>query len=242
MARTNQVWDDVDRLRTASECSSSIKEALSTLGLNANSGNYQTYKGRCLRYGIDPPRYNPENHLRVVRNRIPDSEYFTLGSSKRNGQQTLKRLVDLGILENVCSECGQNPWWNGKSLTLTLEHINGNMFDNRIENLTILCGHCHSQTETFGGKNVDKLPAYSYCKCGSRMWKNATQCRVCFDKELFKKTSIRYPSINELHSLYLSLGSFEGLARHLKVSSNAVRKYIRKSGIDLHNFTQGILD
>jgi len=60
-----------------------------------------------------------------------------------------KRLLEEGMLKNVCSECDQKPWWNGKILVLELDHINGNPKDNRIENLRILCGHCHSQTSTF---------------------------------------------------------------------------------------------
>ena len=31
---------------------------------------------------------------------------------------------------------------------------NGNFFDNRSENLRFLCPNCHSQTDTFGSKNI----------------------------------------------------------------------------------------
>jgi 5-methylcytosine-specific restriction endonuclease McrA len=36
---------------------------------------------------------------------------------------------------------------------MALHHINGDRLDNRLENLELLCPNCHSQTETFAGRN-----------------------------------------------------------------------------------------
>ncbi len=66
------------------------------------------------------------------------------------------RLLNAGIFKNVCAECNQGPEWNGKPLVLQLDHVNGISTDHRLENLRILCPHCHSQTETFTGKNKFK--------------------------------------------------------------------------------------
>lgn len=43
--------------------------------------------------------------------------------------------------------------WNGKPLTLILDHADGNRRDNRPRNLQLLCPNCDSQSETRGGKN-----------------------------------------------------------------------------------------
>jgi hypothetical protein len=43
--------------------------------------------------------------------------------------------------------------WNGESLDPILDHINGNRFDNRPENLRYLCPNCDSQLPTRGGAN-----------------------------------------------------------------------------------------
>jgi hypothetical protein len=47
--------------------------------------------------------------------------------------------------------------WNNKKLVLHIEHINGISNDNRIENLCFLCPNCHSQTDTYGGRNKSKI-------------------------------------------------------------------------------------
>jgi hypothetical protein len=67
-----------------------------------------------------------------------------------------KRLIKEGILIEECSECGQGPEWNGKPLVLQLDHKNGINNDNRKVNLRLLCPNCHSQTETFAGRNSRK--------------------------------------------------------------------------------------
>ena len=53
---------------------------------------------------------------------------------------------------NACSECGIKEW-NNKSITLELEHKDGNSDNNRPENLCLLCPNCHSQTPTYRAKN-----------------------------------------------------------------------------------------
>jgi len=68
-----------------------------------------------------------------------------------------ERLLEEGVLNNECVECGVGDFWNGKPLVLQLDHINGNNRDHRIENLRILCSNCHSQTSTFSGKNKSKI-------------------------------------------------------------------------------------
>jgi hypothetical protein len=57
--------------------------------------------------------------------------------------------------QSKCAECGISEW-KGKPLTLTVEHIDGDAYNNKEENLTLLCPNCHSQTSTFGGRNKGK--------------------------------------------------------------------------------------
>ena len=51
-----------------------------------------------------------------------------------------------------CWSCGITEW-NGKDIVLELEHIDGNSQNNTEENLALICPNCHSQTDTYKGKN-----------------------------------------------------------------------------------------
>lgn len=63
----------------------------------------------------------------------------------------IKRYV-LEKYNHKCAECNINNW-NGKSIVLELDHVNGQSTDNREENLRVLCPNCHSQTHTYKAKN-----------------------------------------------------------------------------------------
>ena len=51
-----------------------------------------------------------------------------------------------------CSECGIKEW-NSKKIVLEVEHKDGNPYNNKEDNIVFLCPNCHSQTDTYKGKN-----------------------------------------------------------------------------------------
>jgi hypothetical protein len=78
-------------------------------------------------------------------------------SNKKHSAYHLKtRLIKEGLLENKCSICNLEPKWMGKPIALQMDHINGDRYDNTLTNLRILCPNCHSQTDTFAGKNIGR--------------------------------------------------------------------------------------
>lgn len=72
-------------------------------------------------------------------------------NTKKSGK-IRRALLEIGRTLN-CEICQQNSTWQGKPLTLQIDHIDGDPFNNEANNLRFLCPNCHSQTETFGAKN-----------------------------------------------------------------------------------------
>jgi transposase len=79
-------------------------------------------------------------------------------SGPRNRRHLKRRLVQAGLLSDSCGECGIADW-RGRALALELHHINGNGRDNRLENLALLCPNCHSQTDSWDGRNKRRATA-----------------------------------------------------------------------------------
>jgi 5-methylcytosine-specific restriction endonuclease McrA len=73
-------------------------------------------------------------------------------SAPRDRAHLKKRLLKAELLANRCGQCGLTDWLD-KPLSLELHHINGDGQDNRLENLALLCPNCHSQTDSWGGRN-----------------------------------------------------------------------------------------
>lgn len=67
-----------------------------------------------------------------------------------SGKYLKKLLIEFEKRIYKCECCGIDSW-QGKLLTLQVDHINGIHHDNRPENLRFICPNCHSLTETFCG-------------------------------------------------------------------------------------------
>lgn len=53
-----------------------------------------------------------------------------------------------------CVECGLGPEYNGKPLSLQVDHVDGDSDNNDPSNLRLLCPNCHTQTPTFGNAGL----------------------------------------------------------------------------------------
>lgn len=133
------------------------QEQLKLLGLRVAGGNYKTLYAHIDEYKIDTSHWTGQGHLRGRTHtwapKVPLDEILIENSRYRGGSYKLKhRLLTLGLLRPLCSLCGIFEW-QGLPLRLQLDHINGIPTDNRLENLRLLCPNCHSQTESYCGKN-----------------------------------------------------------------------------------------
>ena len=69
--------------------------------------------------------------------------------------QTYRRLA-IDTYGEMCSLCGQGPWWNEQPLKLQVDHIDGDRKNNDITNLRVVCPNCHTQTPTYGHLNFNR--------------------------------------------------------------------------------------
>lgn len=125
-----------------------MAQASAKLGLHFN-----TFKRIAVKLGV----YNPNQSGKGVKKdmssvSIPLDEIL---EGKHPSYQTFKlknRMLRENILNNVCSECKINEW-NGKPISLELDHIDGVRTNHKLNNLRLLCPNCHSQTDTYRSKN-----------------------------------------------------------------------------------------
>lgn len=148
-------WSDKEQVAQAVLQSTSIADLLRRVGLSTVGANYKTAKKWLLSHKIDTSHFeDPTKQVRTFNTQRQHDSKSVLVKDSSITQAVLRRII---IRENIlnysCSSCGNEGMWNGNALTLQLDHINGINGDNRVENLRWLCPNCHSQTDTFAGKN-----------------------------------------------------------------------------------------
>lgn len=89
----------------------------------------------------------------MPREWITPIDDLLVAGRKRSRGHLKARLVKEGLKQNQCEICGITKWL-GKPLSMELHHVNGDGTDNRLENLQLLCGNCHSQTDNWGGRGL----------------------------------------------------------------------------------------
>lgn len=140
--------------------SSYMAEILEKLGYSRQSGSSAKkvkeradFEGISLEHIIIYTKSDKRTHYTFKRE---FDDILVENSTYTNNSRLKIRLLRAKLLNDECYICGLESLWNGKSLTLQLDHINGNNTDNRLENLRLLCPNCHSQTDTFGSKNAKR--------------------------------------------------------------------------------------
>lgn len=219
--RTSSIWTlDIEKFEHLVQISSTYKEVLLYFGLENKGNNFKTVKARILEHNIDDSHilFNKNNQRKLLSPPKPLSDILVKNSLYANNSHLRKRLIKEGYLENICYECGQAPIWNGKPLVLQLDHINGNHTDNRVENLRILCPHCHSQTSTFSGKRFRK-PKLS----DNPLWRN---------RDRFDTRKVNRPTKDELKKL-ISEHPWTKIGKMFGVSDNAIRKWAKRYNIGI---------
>ena len=197
----------------------SMREVIQYFGLSSNgSGGYRSIKNKIISLGLEIPKYEYRGEG-PKKNKLPDESVFCEVSTYSR-HHLKKRIIQNNIIDYTCCLCGNDGFWNGKKLSLHLDHINGVNNDNRIENLRFLCPNCHTQTETYGGKSKKKK---YICKCGEKKHKRSDVCVKC---SKLNQRKVDRPTIDVLLEDVKNLG-YKGTGRKYGVSDNAIRKWLK---------------
>jgi hypothetical protein len=231
--------------------SNSISQVLDFLGLKFSGGSHRLIKSWVEYWHIDTShfsgkvwnkgktKYTDSSLMEASKKmRLSNEEVFIENSRPVAGYRIKSRLLDLGWKEE-CFECRLPSIWNNKKLVLQLDHINGIHYDNRLENLRLLCPNCHSQTSSFCSKNRVSLKNMitNYCKCGKKILARSKACSECCNKNraaierisrIPRKTKIEWPAVEDLIRM-VEEKSYSAVGRDLGVSDNAVKKHIEKN-------------
>jgi len=151
-------WTEQD-LRSAVLSSRSVRQVLQKLGLVEAGGNYEQVKYYLSFYKISASHFSSRGWRRdSVGSGTPHKRLVEIlvRGSRFQSYKLKKRLFSEKIKEKCCELCGWAQLSEDGRLPLELDHINGDRYDNRLQNLRILCPNCHSLQSTHRGKNKKK--------------------------------------------------------------------------------------
>jgi len=218
MKKNKSTWKDESLIRRLCAESNCFSDVCRKLGLKPQA-NIRTVKRYVKIYEICT------NHFDITKSRLRTKNIngytgkalkdILCVNSTYPTNLLKKRLLNENILENKCNECGLPPIWNGKLLVLQLDHINGISTDHRLSNLQLLCPNCHTQTQTFAGKNKER-----------ELTVKEKPVRILKTREEKNNRKVIWPSKEQLESLVGKIPTTE-IAKQFKVSSIAVLRWIR---------------
>lgn len=230
-----------DKLEQIVNESYSFAEVLRKIGLRDVGSNFKTIKKYVEEYNIDTSHFKGQTWNKGMSN-TDYAAYNKLENILKENtnfkSDTLKyRLVKEGLKQWKCEKCGNEGVWEGEELVLELHHINGNHYDNRLENLQILCPNCHSQTDNFRKKSNTKAVkpkkrVLYICKCdycGKEFRSNKKNKRFCCREHYNEFLRNKQISVTKemLEKEITNCTSISELANKLKTTRPTIRKYLQ---------------
>lgn len=215
----------VEELKKIVSNCKTMPELLHTIGYISDSTKTRdTVNSRLEKYQISTEHFIQ----RPIGIKRSEDNIFIENSTA--SQATVRRWYKAGnYTEYKCSICGLEPIWQGKELTLILDHINGINNDDRLENLHWVCPNCNQQLETTGYKKMrTPIKEKKYCiDCGVEINSKSTRCLSCAAKQQIvplEKMPITREELKELirTTPFTTIGTMYGY------SDNAIRQWCDK--------------
>lgn len=155
---TNRIYELTDeQFISLVKGSGNISEVLFKLGytIKGNSWAFSLVRRRMEDLKLDSTMFKGKSALKTPVEQQVDPARLFKENSKHNRCVARRYILKHNLIPYQCAICGAVEW-QGKTLSLELDHINGINNDNRLENLRFLCPNCHSQTTTYGSRNQQR--------------------------------------------------------------------------------------
>jgi hypothetical protein len=149
--------------------------------MRAAGSNFRTLKRLIKRYDISTEHLDPNWVLRGDRpNRKIPLEQIMVENSSYGRDKLKRRLYEAELKHRRCELCGQGEEWNGRRMSLILDHVNGVATDNRLENLRIVCPNCNATLDTHCGRRTRlDVPSRACLHCGAEFVPRYATHRYC---------------------------------------------------------------
>lgn len=220
-----------EELRVAVAGVNSMTAAIKALGASWDGGGHKHMSRRVEALGLDTSHFQRQEVPTLTERRgWEDVLIIRQKDTRRESVTTLRRaLLEAGV-SHRCKRCGISTW-NGEPLVLEIDHINMECWDNRLENLRFLCPNCHS-LETAKQFLKKRAPKNTCLDCSTPILKESQRCLRCHGRALERPTKTAWPDAKELFARLTAGESYEALGRELGVSGAAVKKHLRRNGVE----------
>lgn len=231
----------------------SYAEVCRKIGLKPVGSNFKTVKSKIALYNLDDSHFTKQRWNKGLGGTEKTARYALKDILQEgiiySSDSLRKRLINSELKKNECELCHIS----GEDVHLELHHINGDHYDNRLENLQILCPNCHSKTPNFrnrGQKNTTEARRLEVkrnhmviCKnCHKEFYSDRLDkkrrfcCRECYNEFISKRDIIEGHdkislSKENIEKQIEKCSDMITLGKLLGVSRTTARNYLIKYGL-----------